>query len=130
MTEVFKFHPEFCRRDTDKGADTDFDKVITDLAKAPGVPSGTLMNIHVWIKTFFKPWPELRWLVLKVVILTCSDSVCENRWSIEGWIHEIYEAGMLPWDIEMTVEEPLSDDEGGVPHDVSDSESESENDSD
>jgi hypothetical protein len=30
----------------------------------------------------------------------------------------------------MTVEEPLSDDEGGVPHDVSDSESESENDSD
>jgi hypothetical protein len=32
---------------------------------------------------------------------------------------------MLPWDIEMTVEEPLSDDEDGVPHDVSDSESES-----
>ena len=43
---------------------------------------------------------------------------------------ELYEAGMLPWDIEMTVEEPLSDDEDGVPHDVSDSESESENDSD
>ena len=37
---------------------------------------------------------------------------------------------MLPWDIEMTVEEPSSDDEGGVPHDVSDFESESENDSD
>ncbi len=43
---------------------------------------------------------------------------------------ELYEAGMLPWDNEMTVEEPLSDDEDGVPHDVSDSESESENDSD
>jgi hypothetical protein len=92
------------------------------------------------------------------VLLTCSDSTCENSWSIEGWIHskrrnrlgqdlverlvrthtnlkfehrlELYEAGMFPWDIEMTVEEPLSDDEGGVPHDVSDSESESENDSD
>ena len=35
-----------------------------------------------------------------------------------------------PWDIEMTVEDPLSDDEDGVPHSVSDSESESENDSD
>ncbi len=48
---------------------------------------------------------------------------------------ELYEAGMLPagaWDLEMTVEEPLSDDEDedGVPHCVCDSESESENDSD
>jgi hypothetical protein len=43
---------------------------------------------------------------------------------------EIYETGMIPWDIEMTVEESLSDDEDGVPHDVSDSESESENESD
>ena len=43
---------------------------------------------------------------------------------------ELYESGMLPWDIEMTIEEPLSDDEDGVPHSVSSSESESENDSD
>jgi hypothetical protein len=42
----------------------------------------------------------------------------------------LYEAGILPWDIEMTVEELLSDDEDGAPHDVSDSESESEDDSD
>jgi hypothetical protein len=28
---------------------------------------------------------------------------------------ELYETGMLPWDIEMTVEDPLSDDEDGVP---------------
>jgi hypothetical protein len=195
MTAAFKLHPEFCRRDTDKGADADLDKVITDLAKAPGAPSATLMklqyeefriactagshnlhgdmkdrepgafhekcmksDIHVWIKTFLKPWPELMWLALKVVLLPCSVSACEHNWSIEGWIHskrrnrlgqdlverlvrthtnlqlehrlELYEAGMLPWDIEMTVEEPLSDDEDGVPHDVSDSESESENDSD
>jgi hypothetical protein len=75
-------------------------------------------------------------------------------WSIEGWIHsnrrnrlgqklverlvrthtnlkleqrlEMYEVGLLPWDIEMTVEEPLSDDDDGPPHRVSDSESESE----
>ena len=46
MTESLKFHPEFCRRDTDKGTDTDFDKVITDLAKTPGGPSVTVMKVQ------------------------------------------------------------------------------------
>jgi len=98
MTTVFKIHPEFCRRDTSppQGRHTDFEKVITDLAKSPRDPSPTLMklqdeefriawktgshnlhsdmcnnrndhepgsfheqcmksDIHVWIKTFFKP---------------------------------------------------------------------------
>ena len=71
-------------------------------------------------------------LTLKVVLLPWSSSACEYSWSIEGWIHsknrnrfgqdlverlvsphtnlhlehrlELYEVGMLPWDIEMTVE--------------------------
>ena len=43
---------------------------------------------------------------------------------------EMYEAGLLPWDIEMTVEEPVSDDDDGSPHRVSDSESESESEQD
>ncbi len=79
------------------------------------------------------------WLTLKVVFLSCSASACEYSWSIQGWIHskrrnrlgqdlveclvcthtnlhldhrlELYETGMLPWDLEITVEEPLSDDE-------------------
>ena len=74
----------------------------------------------------------------KVVV---RKSGCPTQELVERLVHthanlkleqflELYEAGMLPWDIEMTVEEPLSDDEDGVPHDVSDSESESENDSD
>jgi hypothetical protein len=115
-------------------------------------------DMHVWIKTFFKLWTELMCLVLKVVFLPCSVSPFEHRWSIEDSIHtkrrnrlgqelverlvhthtnlkfeqclELYETGMFPWDLEMTVEEPLSDDEDGVPECVSDSESESENDSD
>jgi hypothetical protein len=98
-------------------------------------------DMHVWIKTFFKPWPALMWLTLKVVLLLCSASACEHSWSIEGWIHsnrrnrlgqklveclvrthtnlkleqrlELYEAGLLPWDIEMTVEHPVSDDDDG-----------------
>ncbi len=91
---------------------------------------------------------------LKVVLLPCSVSACEHSSSIKGWIHsnrrnrlgqklvellvhthtnlkleqrlEMYEVGLLPWDIEMTVKEPVSDDEDGTPHRVSDSESESE----
>ncbi len=46
MTVAFKLHPEFCQRDTDKGTDVDFDKVITDLAKTPGAPSGTVMKLQ------------------------------------------------------------------------------------
>jgi len=46
MTEDFKLHPEFCRRDTDEGADKDFGKVIKDLAKAPGAPSATKMKLQ------------------------------------------------------------------------------------
>ncbi len=43
---------------------------------------------------------------------------------------EMYEAGLLPWDIEMTVEETVSDDDDGPPHRVPDSESESESEQD
>jgi hypothetical protein len=43
---------------------------------------------------------------------------------------EFYETGLLPWDIEKMVEEPLSDDEDGDPDRVSDSESESESEKD
>ncbi len=82
------------------------------------------------------------------VLLTCSTSACDHNWSIEGWIHsnrrnrfgqklveflvwthtnlkleqrlETYEVGLLPWYIEMTVEEPVSDDDDGSSHRVSD----------
>ena len=43
---------------------------------------------------------------------------------------DLYENGLLPWDIEMTVEEPVSDNDDGSPHRVSDSESESESEQD
>ena len=47
-------------------------------------------------------------------------------WSWNNVWRCTYEAGLLPWDIEMTVEETVSDDDDGPPHRVSDSESESE----
>ncbi len=43
---------------------------------------------------------------------------------------DMYEDGLFPWDIEMTVEESVSDDDDGTPHRVSDSESESESEQD
>jgi hypothetical protein len=43
---------------------------------------------------------------------------------------EMYETRLLTWDIEMTVEDPVSDDNDDPPHRVSDSESESESDQD
>jgi hypothetical protein len=42
----------------------------------------------------------------------------------------MYENSQDPWDIEMTVEEPVSYDDDGPPHRVSDSESESESEQD
>ena len=60
---------------------------------------------------------------LKVVLLSCSVSGYDDNWSIEGWIQskrrnrlgQHLETGQLLWDMEMVVEEPLSDDEDGVP---------------
>jgi hypothetical protein len=97
-------------------------------------------DMHVWIRTFYKPWPALMWLALKVVLLPCSAAACEHSWSIEDWIHskrrnrlgqaiverlvrthtnlqlelrlELEKLAQLPWDIEMVIEEPLSEDEG------------------
>ena len=53
-----------------------------------------------------------------------SVSCTHTNLKLEGL--EMYETGLLPWDIEMTVEETVSDDDDGSPYRVSDSESESE----
>jgi hypothetical protein len=96
-------------------------------------------------------------LILEHIKQIGSVSAYEHSSSIEGWIHsnrrnricqklverlvcthtnlkleqrlEMYEDGLLPWDIEMTVEEHVSEDDG-PPHRVSDSDSESESEED
>ncbi len=62
------------------------------------------------------------WLVDRLV-LTHTNLKLEQRL-------EMYEAGLLLWDIEITVEEPVSDDDDGTPHRVSDCESETESEQD
>ena len=87
-----------------------------------------------WARTFLSPWPAMKWVALRLTSLTCSASGCEHSWSIEGWIHskkrnrlgqtnvemlvrahtnlildrtlEDWSATVLPWEIDMTIEEP------------------------
>ena len=75
---------------------------------------------------------------MRLASLACSASACEHSWSIEGWIHskkrnrlgqknverlvrahtnlileavlEDWEANVLPWEVEMVVEEPECED--------------------
>ncbi len=94
---------------------------------------------HVWIETWMDNWPDLMWFSLRVVCIPCSASAAEHSWSIEGWIHSkrrnrlgqvlverLVRAHMnmavdraldqasqklLPWDIELVIEEPEGSDE-------------------
>ena len=89
-----------------------------------------------WARTFLPNWPALQWVALRLTPLTCSASGCEHSWSIEGWIHskkrnrlgqtnverlvrahtnlildrtlKDWSATALPWEIDMTIEEPES----------------------
>ena len=81
---------------------------------------------------------ELAWFVYKVSGVMCSASVCEYYWSIEGWIHsqrrnrldqKLVEklvrahtnlvlresldsvTHLLPWDIELVVDESVDEKE-------------------
>ena len=98
---------------------------------------GDLRRMSFRIEFFFKPWSDLMWVALKVVLLTCSASSCEQNCIVRTHTNlkleqglQLDESGLFPWDIEMTVEESWSDDEDGAPHSVSDSESESESEKD
>ena len=62
--------------------------------------------------------------------VACRTSRAHSHQFEVGTTSELYESGLVPWDIEMTVEDPVSDDEDGSPHRVSDSGSESESEQD
>ncbi len=76
------------------------------------------------------------WSTIKVCVKVLEPAVKVFRyrasWSIQGWIHSKRRNRLGQDLVERLVCTPLSDDEDedGVPHCVSDSESESENDSD
>ena len=92
-----------------------------------------------WIQTFMAPWPALKWMSLKIVNMPASASYCEHAWSIEGWMHskrrnrlkqslveklvrghgnyifmeheEAKKENRIIWDVELEVEEPISEEE-------------------
>jgi hypothetical protein len=102
-----------------------------------------------WIETFVEGvtdkitglsiFKDLVWIVYKVSGVMCASSVCENCWSIEGWIHskrrnklhQIFVEKLIhthtnlvlskslddslhhlfPWDIEFIIDEPVDEPE-------------------
>jgi hypothetical protein len=89
---------------------------------------------YKWAITFLAKYPHLAYCVIRLLALSCSASGCEHAWSIEGWIHskkrnrlgqtnverlvrshtnllleallEDWQDEILPWDIELIIEEP------------------------
>jgi hypothetical protein len=97
-------------------------------------PAAKKLASYKWVDTFMAPWPDVCWAAKRLVAMTCSASGCEDSWSVEAWIHskkrnrlgqktverlvrahtdllledvlENWESHVLPWKIEMVLEEP------------------------
>ena len=102
-------------------------------------PDANKLQPWEWVRTYLYPWPDLCWALMRLAALQCSASACEHSWSVEGWVHskkhnrlgqkngerlvrahtnlileavlEDWEAHVLPWDIELVIEEPDEEDE-------------------
>ena len=97
-------------------------------------PTAQKMPTFEWARVFLFQWRAIQYVAQRLASLACSASPCEHSWSIEGWIHskkrnrlgqtfverllrahtnlllEValaeWEAKVLPWEVEMMVEEP------------------------
>ena len=95
-----------------------------------------------WAGQYLYPWPDLQWFVMRFTSMCRSASGCEHSWSVEGWIHskkrnrlgqtnverlirthtnlilegllEDWKSCILPWDIELVIDEPDQDDGDGA----------------
>ena len=113
------------------------------------------MPPYKWVLTFMCEWPDLQFAVARLEALVCSASPCEHSWSVEGWIHskkrnrllqgnafmllrahtnlqfgKVREKPdtVLPWDIEMIIEDP--EDAGSEDEDAEDEDEEDEDEED
>jgi len=92
-----------------------------------------------WARVYAYAWPAIQFAAGKLSSLGCSASGCEHSWSIEGWIHskkrnrlgqalverlvrthtnilledrlDQWRSDVLPWELDMTIEEPDEPDE-------------------
>jgi len=92
------------------------------------------MASYKWANVYLSHWPHLKWAACRLLALSCSASGCERSWSVEDWIHskkrnrlgqttverlvrchtnlvledllKDWESHVLPWELEMVVEEP------------------------
>jgi len=126
-----------------------FDDEVKDDTHGAFTPEMLRLSQVTWISTFLEGstdtstglplFSELVWFVYKVSGVMCSSSVCENCWSIEGWIHSQRRkrldqklvvklvpthtnlvlrgslddtlGDLLPWDIELVIDEPVDEQE-------------------
>ena len=109
------------------------------------------MPPYKWALSFMCEWPDLQFAVVRFEALVCSASPCEHSWSVEGWIHskkrnrllqgnafmllrahtnlqfdKVREKPdtVLPWDIEMIIEDAGSEDEDAEDEDEEDEDEE------
>ena len=101
--------------------------------------SARKLQVFQWAQAYLHHWPSLKWLVMRLGSLQCSASGCEHSWSVESWIHskkrnrlgqtnverlvrchtnlllvgalKDWEGEVLPWDIEMIVDEVAIEEE-------------------
>ena len=50
-------------------------------------PKSLALAPEDWISLFFKPWPAVQWVAMKLIGMPTSASFCEHAWSVQGWIH-------------------------------------------
>lgn len=100
------------------------------------------MSSEDWASIYLIKYKHLCPIVRRLLALTCSASGCEHAWSIEGWIHskkrnrlgqdnvnrlirahtnlhlrsllKDWVPQVLPWDIEMLIEDPEPDPVGDL----------------
>ena len=101
MTADFKLHPEFCRRDTDKGADTHSD--MKD--REPGAFHERCMqsDIHVWMGWIHSQRRNrLDQKLVEKLVRTHTNLAL--RESLDDTLRHL-----LPWDIELVIDEPVDE---------------------
>lgn len=116
MTASYRLEPEFCRRKFSREEQADVRTIFSKLATPEhtladilsdyadyedALSMGTdMLNDDVafsakakqmagyrWAKTYMPKWPDLMYVAVRVLALSCSATGCEDSWSVEGWMH-------------------------------------------
>ena len=98
-----------------------FDDEVKDDAHSTFTPKMLKLPQATWIETFLEGvtdkntglplFCELVWFTYKVSGVMCSVSVCEHCWSVVRESLDDSLCHLLPWDIELVIDEPVDEQE-------------------